>query len=56
VLDGDLVAEESRRAGTGMGNERLFLVEFQLEVIAQELCQAGFDFLGRASRDWRLIM
>ena len=33
-----------------MGNERLFLVEFQLEVIAQELCQAGLDFLGLGLR------
>jgi hypothetical protein len=36
VLDGDLVAEEPRRAGAGVGDQRLVLVEFQLEVLAQE--------------------
>jgi hypothetical protein len=56
VLDGDLVAEESRRAGAAVCDQRLRLVEFQLEVIVQELGQAGFDLLGCASRDWRLIM
>ena len=50
VLDGDLVAEESRRSGAGMGNERLVLVEFQLEVIAQELGQVGLDLLGLGLR------
>jgi hypothetical protein len=49
VLDGDLVAEESRRAGAPMGDERLGLVEFQLEVVAQELCQPGFDVFGLVS-------
>jgi len=33
-----------------VGNQRLFLVEFQLEVITQELCQAGFDLLGLGLR------
>ncbi len=50
VLDGDLVAEESRRSGAAVGDERLFLVEFQLEVIAQERRQAGLDLLGLGLR------
>ena len=40
VLDGDLVAEEPRRAGAGVGDQRLVLGQFQLEVITQELGQA----------------
>ena len=46
VLDGDLITEESCRAGTGVGDQRLFLGQFQLEVIAQELRQSDFDLLG----------
>jgi hypothetical protein len=45
VLDGDLVAEEPRRACPGVGDQRLFLVEFQLEIVAQELGQALPDLL-----------
>ena len=37
VLDGDLVAEEPRRAGAGVGDQRLVLGQFQLEVVTQEL-------------------
>jgi hypothetical protein len=33
VLNGDLVAEESRCLGPPVGDERLFLRHFQLEVI-----------------------
>jgi hypothetical protein len=36
VLDGDLMAEEPRRACAGVGDQCLVLVEFQLEVLAQE--------------------
>jgi len=46
VLDGDLAAEESRRAGARMGDQRLCLVEFQLEVLTPERRQAGLDLLG----------
>ena len=46
VLDRDLVAEEPRRAGAGVGDQRLVLGEFQLEFVTQELRQALFDLLG----------
>ena len=46
MLDGDLVAEEPRRAGAGVGDQRLVLGQFQLEVITQELREARFDLLG----------
>ena len=46
VGHGDLVAEELRRLGAGVRDQGLFLVQFQLEVIAQELGQAGPDLLG----------
>src|SRR5258708_17150961 len=36
VLDGDLIAEEPRRACAGVGDQCLVLVESQLEVLAQE--------------------
>jgi hypothetical protein len=49
VLDGDLVAEEGRRLGAGVRDQRLVLVEFQLEVIMQERCQALLDLLGFGS-------
>jgi hypothetical protein len=45
VLDGDLVAEEPRRARAGVGDQRLVLVEFQLEITAQELGLALPDLL-----------
>ena len=44
--DGDLVAEEPRRAGAGVGDQRLGLGQLQLEVILQELGEATFDLLG----------
>ena len=46
VLDGDLVAEESCRAGAGVGDQRLVLGQFQLEFVTQELRQPLFDLLG----------
>jgi hypothetical protein len=46
VTDGDLVAEESRRAGPRMGDERLVRRQVQLEVVSQELCHSGFDLFG----------
>src|SRR5258707_6678107 len=38
-------AEEPRRARAGVGDQRLFLVEFQLEIVDQELGQALPDLL-----------
>jgi hypothetical protein len=46
VLGGDLVAEEPRRIGAGMGDQRLCLGQLQLEVIVQELGEATLDLLG----------
>ena len=46
VLDGDLVAEELRRAGAGVGDQGFVLRQFQLEVITQERREAVFDLLG----------
>lgn len=40
VLDDDLVAEEPRRVGTGVGDQCLVWREFQLEVIMQERREA----------------
>src|SRR5712691_2689761 len=45
VLDGDLVAEEGRRACPGVREQGLLLVEFQPEIITQERREAGPDFL-----------
>jgi hypothetical protein len=46
VLDDDLVAEESRRACAGVGDQRFLLRQLQLEVITQERREACFDLLG----------
>ena len=46
VLGGDLVAEEPRRAGAGVGDQRLCLGQLQLELLLQELGEATFDLLG----------
>ena len=46
VLDGDLVAEEGRCLGAGMRDQGLVLVEFQFEVVTQELGQALLDLPG----------
>ena len=46
VLHGDLVAEEFRRPGAGVRDQRLVLRQFQLEFVTQELRQALFDLLG----------
>src|SRR5207247_8745249 len=46
VLDGDLVAEEPRRAGAGVGDQRLLLGQFQLEFFLQEPAETALDLLG----------
>jgi hypothetical protein len=56
VLDGDLVAEVPCRPGAGVGDQRLFMAEFQFEFVAQGPGQLILDVPGCASRDWRLIM
>jgi hypothetical protein len=56
VLDDDVIAEEPRRLGAGVGDQGLIRVEFQGEGLSQEPCQLRLDLLGCASRDWRLIM
>jgi hypothetical protein len=47
---GDLVAEEPRRLGAGVREQRLVLGQFQLEVIMQERREALFDLLGLGLR------
>jgi hypothetical protein len=49
VLNGDLVAEEPRRAGAGVGDQRLLLRQFQRQVVGEELSEAGLDLLGFGS-------
>jgi hypothetical protein len=46
VLDGDLVAEEPGRACAGVGDQGLVPRQFQLEVVMEELGEAGLDVLG----------
>jgi hypothetical protein len=46
VLDGDLIAEEPRCAGAGVGDQGLGLVQFQGEGLPQERRQSGLDLLG----------
>jgi len=46
VLDSDLVAEEPRHAGAGVGDQRLAGAEFEREFVAQEPCELIFDVLG----------
>jgi hypothetical protein len=46
VLDGDFIAEEFRRLGAGVRDQRLLLGEFQFEVVAQELGEAFLDLFG----------
>ncbi len=46
MLNADLITEETRSVAAGMGDQRLVLGQFQLEVFAQELRQALFDLLG----------
>jgi hypothetical protein len=46
VLNGDLVAEVSRRTGAGVCDQSLVLGEFQREVITQERGEASLDLLG----------
>ena len=45
MLDRDLVAEEGRCAGSGVRDQSFVLVEFELEFITQERCEAGPDLL-----------
>jgi hypothetical protein len=49
VLDDDLVAEEPRRAGAGVGDQRLGLRQLQREFVVQELTEATFDLLSFGS-------
>jgi hypothetical protein len=44
-LDRDLVAEEGCCAGSGVRDQGFVLVEFELEFITQERCEAGPDLL-----------
>ncbi len=47
ILEGkDLVVEEARSVCPRVGDQRLLLGEFQLEVVAQELAQSSLDLLG----------
>jgi hypothetical protein len=46
VLDGDLVAEEPRRASAGVGDQGLVRVELQGEGLSQEPRQFRLDLLG----------
>ena len=46
VLDGDLVAEERRCFCPAVSDHGLVLVQFQFEVVTQELDEAGFDLFG----------
>ena len=50
MLGGDLVAEEPRRAGAGVGDQRLGLGQLELEILLQELSEATFDLLGLVLR------
>ena len=50
VGDDDLVAEEFRRLGAGVGDQGLVLAQRQLEILAQELGEAGPDLLGLGFR------
>ena len=50
MLDRDLIAEESRRACAGVGDQGLLGGQFQLEFITQELRQPLFDLLGLGLR------
>jgi len=51
LLNSDLVAEESRRAGLGVGDQGLGLRQFQLEVLTQEPREPGLDLLGLGLRN-----
>ncbi len=50
MLDGDLVAEEPRRARAGVGDQGFLPRQLQLEVIAQECREAGLDLLSLGLR------
>ena len=46
VLDGDVVAEEPRPLGAGVGDQGLGVVEFQPEGLPEEPREPGLDLLG----------
>jgi hypothetical protein len=46
VLGDDVVTEEPRLLGTGVGDQRLVRRQFQLELVAQEPGETLLDFLG----------
>ncbi|MFI5066555.1 MAG: hypothetical protein ACHP9Z_21625 [Streptosporangiales bacterium] len=46
MLDPDVVAEEPRRLGAGVGDQGFLLVQFQSEGLPEERCQFRLDFLG----------
>ena len=48
MSNGDLVAEESCRAGTGMSDQRLLFRQFQSEFVTEELSEALLDLLASA--------
>ena len=45
MLNSDLVAEESRRAGLGAGDQSRGLRQVQLEVLTRERRELGLDLL-----------
>ena len=59
MLGDDVIAEEPRLLGAGVGDQRLACRQFQLEVLAQEVGQALFDLLGfglRAGKPEQVII
>jgi hypothetical protein len=46
VLGDDLITEELRRAGEGLGGQRLIRRQLQPELVTQECRQAVSDLLG----------
>ena len=46
MLDDDVIAEEPRPLGAGVGDQGLGWVEFQSEGLPEELGELGLDFLG----------
>ncbi|SRR6266852_3556229 len=41
---GDLISQEFGSLASGVGNERLFLREVELELVGQKGCKLSFDF------------
>jgi hypothetical protein len=46
MLDDDVIAEEPRPLGAGVGDQGLGWVEFQSEGLPEEPCELGLDLLG----------